>query len=397
MLRDEVVVEPRHMAYLPEHRIDDAELRPHQLLGVETFHQLQGPAPGIAQLRRKPGAVHGCHGRNTDYHLHYAPGSLHRAAAVKIAVVTPAKRGSRSGNRVTATRWARILRQLGHRVQVCTDDPGTTVDLLVAIHAWRSAAAVMAYRARQPGTPLVVLLSGTDIYQFQHSHPGVTLGTMSAADRLVGLHDRVGEDIPSRFRNRLRIIYQSCTPSAAPRRPLRRFFQVCVVGHLREEKDPLRAALAARRLPSSSRLRIVHLGAAMGEAWARAARLEAAENPRYVWRGEVPRWKVRQCLRQSHAMVMNSVMEGGANAVSEAMVAELPVLASDISGNRGLLGETHRAYFPVRDDRALAALLERIEGSDSFRRQLAAEALTRTHRFAPEAELESWRGLLSEL
>ena len=114
----------------------------------------------------------------------------------------------------------------------------------------------------------------------------------------------------------------------------------------------MRAAQASRLLPAESRIQVVHLGAAGDANWRATAEKEAATNPRYRWLGDVPRWKVRARFARAHLMVISSVMEGGANVVSEAVVAELPVLASDISGNRGLLGDGHPAYFPPQDSRS---------------------------------------------
>lgn len=316
---------------------------------------------------------------------------------MKICLVTPAAKGSRSGNRVTATRWSRILRQLGHRVHVHTEYDGSPADALVAIHAWRSAGSVAAFRAAWPGKPVVVLLAGTDIYRFAHSHRATTVATMAAADRLVGLHEGVGEDIPPEFRSRLHIIYQSAVPLPGPREPVRRWFQVCVIGHLREEKDSLRTAFAARRLPAFSRIRVVQLGAAHDESWAKAADDEIRHNPRFEWRGEVPRGAVRRCFARSHAMVISSVMEGGANVVSEAMVAGLPVIASEIPGNLGLLGKAHPAYYPPRDDAALASLLLRAESEPGFLERVAASGAARAARFEPERELQAWHHLLAGL
>ena len=245
--------------------------------------------------------------------------------------------------------------------------------------------------------PVVVLLAGTDVYRFQADEPETTLASMQVADRLVGLHDRVNHDIPAEFGPKLRVIYQSSRPLPQPRKPVRRWFQICVVGGLREEKDPLRTALAARRMPNTSRLRVVHLGGAHTEAWAKAADKEMRVNPRYRWRGEVSRAEVRRCFGRSHAMVISSVMEGGANVVSEAMVAGLPVLASEISGNLGLLGDHHPALYPARDDSALAALLQRAEHETSFLPEVAACASARAERFSPEREFEAWRSLIAEL
>ena len=316
---------------------------------------------------------------------------------MKIVLVTPPTQIQRSGNRTTANRWARLLKRLGHSVRVDTTYRDGWGDLMIAIHAWRSACAARSFKMSNPHAPLVVLLSGTDIYRFQHSNPETTVGTMELADRLVGVHECVERDIPQNLTNRLRIIYQSCAPLSAPRQPLKRYFQVCVVAHSRTEKDPLRIALAARRRPASSKLRVVLLGGAHDHEWADKVGTEARDNPRFLWKGEVSRAKVRRCFSNSHAMVISSTMEGGANVVSEAIVAGLPVIASDIAGNRGLLGDLHCGYFPVNDDRELARLLYQAESEPNFLTKLVTNASKNGHRFSPEFELESWRTLLDEL
>ena len=326
--------------------------------------------------------------------------------ALNISVITPAAKRSLSGNRATAVRWARILEGLGHSVTVAESWPGTGPgregrsrgpDLLVAIHAWRSAASVAAFRDRYPSRPLVVLMSGTDVYRFQHSHPEETTASMAAADRLVGLHDLVADDLPPGFRAKLRVIHQSALPLRTSRKPSRRTFDVCVVGHLREEKDPFRAARAARLAPPASGLRVIHLGKPHDAAHERAARAEMATNPRYLWRGEVPRWQVRRTFARCHAMVMSSIMEGGANVVSEAVVAGLPVIASDIPGNAGLLGPDHPALYPAGDTRALHALLRRAEAGSGFLARVRAHGEARRDRFSPERERAGWAALLDGL
>jgi len=316
---------------------------------------------------------------------------------VKISLVTPAGKQSRAGNRTTAVRWARILRVLGHRVEISESDETGDADMMVAVHAWRSAPSIRSFAARHAGRPLVVLLAGTDIYRFQHSHPEETLGSMKRATVLIGLHDLVHRAIPRRFASKLRIVHQSALPLTQERTPSHRTFDVCVVGHLREEKDSLRTALAARLLPPDSRLRVIHLGKAHDAAWARASASEMEVNRRYVWRGEVPGWQVRRQFGHSHAMVISSVMEGGANVVSEAVVAGVPVIASRIDGNIGLLGADYRGYFPAQDTEALAALLHRAETDPVFLSGLARQCARLRPLFRPAREVAAWRTLLKDL
>jgi putative glycosyltransferase (TIGR04348 family) len=311
--------------------------------------------------------------------------------------VTPAGKQSRAGNRRTAVRWARILDGLGHRVTISEKADGAGADMMVAVHAWRSAASIRAFAERCPERPLVVLLSGTDVYRFQHSHPEETLASMEQATLLVGLHDLVHRAIPDRFAGKLRIIHQSALPLPGLRTPACRHFEVCVIGHLREEKDPLRAAYAARLAPAASRLRVVQLGKAHDQDWARAAEAEMAGNPRYVWRGEVAGGQVRRHFAHSHAMVISSIMEGGANVVSEAVAAGLPVIASRIDGNLGLLGEDYAGYYAAEDTEALADLLRRAEDEPEFLKLLAAQGCKRQPLFQPERERAAWRRLLAEI
>ena len=325
---------------------------------------------------------------------------------LNISVITPAAKRSRSGNRATAVRWARILGDLGHSVTVAEAwpaeapsgvGPARSPDVLVAIHAWRSAASVASFRERHPARPLVVLMSGTDIYRFQHSHPEETTASMAAADRLVGLHDVVADDLPPEFRLKLRVIHQSALPLRGARSPSRRTFDVCVIGHLRKEKDPFRAAHAARLAPDASKLRVIHLGKPHDAAHAQEARAEMAANPRYVWRGEVPHWQVRRTFERCQAMVMSSIMEGGANVVSEAVVAGVPVIASSIPGNIGLLGADHPALYPPGDTDSLYALLHRAETEPGFLDEVRAHGDARRDRFSPEGERAAWAALLGEL
>jgi putative glycosyltransferase (TIGR04348 family) len=294
-------------------------------------------------------------------------------------------------------RWARILGELGHRVTISESSDGTGADMMVAVHAWRSARSIRAFSDRFPGRPLVVLLAGTDIYRFQHSHPDETLESMDRATVLVCLHDRVHRAIPAWFGSKLRVIRQSALPLAGPRTPSKRHFDICVVGHLRDEKDPLRAAFAARLLPPASRLRVIQLGKARDEGWARRAKNEMAQNARFLWKGDVRGGEVRRRYARSHAMVISSLMEGGANVVSEAVVAGLPVVASRIDGNLGLLGEDYAGYFPAQDTEALAALLHRAETEPDFRARLATQCRAKRSLFMPEREKDAWRRLLAEL
>lgn len=298
---------------------------------------------------------------------------------------------------MAGARWARILRGLGHRVKIDSAYDGQPADLMVAIHAWRSAGAVERFKTAHPGRPVILQLSGTDIYGTLKSDPVPTLRSMELADRLVALNDLAWKVVPRRLHGRLLVMYQSAKPLAEPRKPSPRAVVVSVIGHLRDVKDPLRAALAARLLPAGSRVRIEQVGRAYTPDWAARARAEMADNPRYRWRDDVPAAGVRRLLARSHAMAITSLSEGGANVVSEAVVAGVPILASRMDGNVGLLGRDYGGYFPVGDTRALARLMRRIEEEPAFVAALGRALRARAPLFRPAREVAAWRGLLADV
>jgi putative glycosyltransferase (TIGR04348 family) len=282
-------------------------------------------------------------------------------------------------------------------VSLAADYGGRPADLMVAIHAWRSAGSIERFKAGRPTQPVVLLLSGTDIYHDIASDPVPTLRSMELANRLVALNDLAWRVVPKRLRARLSVIHQSAAPLPRPRRPDQRAVVVSVIGHLRDVKDPLRAAEAARLLPPESRVRIEQVGRAYTPEWADRARAEMAANPRYLWRGDVSAAAVRRLLARSHAMVISSLSEGGANVVSEAVVAGVPVLASRMDGNVGLLGGDYPGYFPVGDTAALARLLGRLEREPRFVKRLRQALARRAALFRPSHEIAAWRRLLAEL
>ncbi|MBZ5537591.1 MAG: TIGR04348 family glycosyltransferase [Acidobacteriia bacterium] len=320
---------------------------------------------------------------------------------MRIGIVTPSPPRSHYGNSITALRWARILKGLGHRVRLAQGYKGERYDLMIALHARRSYSSVRGFHRDYPDRPLVVALTGTDLYR-DLPRSRTAQESLKLATRIVALQPMARRELQPPLRKKLRIIYQSVTPtikirriSAVPQSP--RNFDVCVIAHLRAIKDPFRAALAARRLPSSSRLRIFHLGAAMTKAMARRARRETGINPRYHWLGDRPRRYVERTLARSALCVLSSGAEGGANVLGEAIVAGVPLLASRIPGSVGILGEEYSGYFSVGNTEELARLFIRTETDPKFLARLRSQCAKLAPLFSPVRERDAWRRLIEEL
>jgi putative glycosyltransferase (TIGR04348 family) len=236
-------------------------------------------------------------------------------------------------------------------------------------------------------------LTGTDVYHDIHHNAGAH-ASLFLADRLLVLQPLAIRQLPRRLRDRARVVYQSVT--VPTNRPPRRGMKICVVGHVRHVKDPLRAALAARLLPDDSRIRVVMAGAVLEKKWQKRVAREHGENSRFNYIGELPRARAMQLIASSRALVVSSLLEGGANVISEACAVGTPVLASRMDGNVGLLGRDYPGLYPVGNTRALARLMRRIETDRDFERELTRRCKALAPLFKPAREKAALRKLLDE-
>src|SRR5262249_55713560 len=148
------------------------------------------------------------------------------------------------------------------------------------------------FRRQQPEKPIVLALTGTDLYQAIKTDP-IARQALELVTRLVVLQPLGVNELPSHLRERTRVIYQSWeAPGRGNSNRTRKtiipgnsrssihdahtFFDVCVLGHLRPVKDPFRTAGAARLLPASSQIRVLHAGAALSHEMEEQARAEQA-------------------------------------------------------------------------------------------------------------------------
>jgi putative glycosyltransferase (TIGR04348 family) len=315
---------------------------------------------------------------------------------VKIQLVTPAPLKINNGNKITAVRWAGILKKLGHRVRVAQSYDGKRCDVLIALHARRSYDSIQRFHDSRPDLPLVVVLTGTDVYRDIHDNPDAQR-SLELATKLVALQNMALRELPRRFREKTAVIYQSAETVRAKSHNRSEIFKVCVVGHLREEKDPLRTALAVRELPAASRIQVTHIGQALDENLAQEAKAEAARNPRYRWIGQLSHRKTRERLAQSDLVCITSKMEGSSNVLSEALASGVPVVASKISGLMGTLGNRFAGYFPVGNTEKLRKLLLRAERDPVYYRSLKRHCQQLAHLVEPKRELDAWRRLLKEI
>ena len=322
--------------------------------------------------------------------------ALSSTTTVNIQLVTPAPLRINNGNRITALRWAALLKRLGHRVRIGQHYDERPCDLLIALHAKRSAGSIRRFRELHPHSPLIVVLTGTDLYR-DIRRDRKAQQSLELASRLVVLQDMALCELPKRLHAKTQVIYQSAEPFSGKPRRGDRIFRVYLIAHLRNEKDPLRAPMAVRLLPPSSRIQLIHIGLALDDRLARRARAETSRNARYRWLGQLSHRSTRTRLAQSRLVCITSKMEGSSNVLSEALASRVPVVATRIPGLMGTLGKNFPGYFPVGDTKKLCALLFKAETDPAFYRALKQHCARVAKRVRPKREITAWRRLLREI
>lgn len=333
-----------------------------------------------------------------------------------VGFVHPPNYGVTTGNLATALRWQGIVEGLGCASFLCAGGDGFEAcwDLamgegrqskgeevvMVALNGVKCHREMVNFRRRWPKGKafLILAVTGTDMNGDERA---VFEQSLDLADRIVVLQDKAFEKLPSRYQAQAVTLFQSVgattASSAPPTGPGRegQGVQVCVVGHLREVKDPMRCAKAMRLLPPSSSLVLKHAGAILDAEFADAVAREERENPRYQYLGELTANQAQELIGASDLLVVSSLSEGGPLVVAEAVMADTPVLSSRIDGVIGMLGEDYPGYYTTGDEQALGALLRRFEEDGEFRDSLRGALRKRALQFAPERERTQWAELLA--
>ncbi|MBC7499809.1 MAG: TIGR04348 family glycosyltransferase [Herminiimonas sp.] len=305
-----------------------------------------------------------------------------------IVIISPPTAKANNGNGQTAIRWARFLRQR-YRVTLASAADHAIGNIapaaMIALHARRCAVPIAAYAAIFPQVPRIVVLTGTDLYR-DIEFDAAARHSLALATRLVVLQDAGLSVLPRALHSKTSIIYQSAL-SLTPivKNPGARIGEVIMIGHLRAEKDPLTFMHAAAKVTSPA-VRMIHVGGALEPMLGEQALATQGRTPCYRWIGDQPRAQTRQRLKRAFLSVVTSIMEGGANVIIESVTSGVPVLASDISGNRGMLGDDYEGYFNVGDSQALASLVDRAVTDPAFHARLRAQCAARAPLFSPARE-----------
>lgn len=285
--------------------------------------------------------------------------------------------------------------QPAYRVRLTDRWSGGDESLMIALHARRSATSIQAWRTAHPDRPLILVLTGTDLYrdidvdaQARHS--------LDLADALVVLNAMGAQRLPVAVRVKAQVILQSCK-ARVPKHKTTRHLRSLMVGHLRDEKDPRTYWRAVQRLAPRTDILFDHIGDALDPGLGAEATALAATQPRFHWLGGLPHGVARRHIQQAHVLVHASRMEGGAHVVIEAIRSGTPVLASRIDGNVGLLGSDYEGVFESGDDATLAALLASVRDDPAMLPRLAAQLAMRSVLFAPDAERAALHQLVGTL
>jgi putative glycosyltransferase (TIGR04348 family) len=313
----------------------------------------------------------------------------------RVGIAAPAQAASNNGNWHTAARWAEHLKSVAE-VSIFEQWSGQPLHVLIALHARKSAPSVEAFRRAVPAGRIVLVMTGTDLYRDLPDDP-LARRSIELADEIVVLQPRALHVLPAAAAGKARVIVQSS--DAEPRIPAApmagRPVRFIAIGHLRDVKDPLTFARAAARLAGDPRVAFDHIGEALDPKLGIELQALTKDCPNYRWLGGLPHEATLARLKAADALVHPSRMEGGANVVIEAVRSGIPVLASAIDGNIGLLGDTYEGYFGVGDDAGLARLMQRFATDADFRASLAAHCGRSSEQFAPHREADAVRALVA--
>lgn len=309
-----------------------------------------------------------------------------KSTPINVVIVSPALAAANNGNWQTAYRYARLLK--AHcRVRIVQHWDGSAKDsVMIALHARRSHASIAAWHAQHGARGLIVVLTGTDLYRDIHEDSQAQQ-SLRWAHTLVVLQPEGLQSVPIEHRAKTVVVFQSTT-TRQQRPKTSRHLRAIMVGHLRAEKSPRTFFQAARLLRDHPDIHLQHVGGEHDLELAQEAHETAAVCPQYKFLGARPHTLTRRMIQRAHVLVHPSVMEGGAHVVMEAVCSGVPVIASNIPGNAGMLGADYAGLFPVQDGQALAEMLLKFRSDPHFAQLLQVQSAQRAPLFLPAREQE---------
>jgi len=300
---------------------------------------------------------------------------------------------SPKGNSVTAKRIERLMRDRGVEAEAIHTERVECADSIIALHAIKTSSVVLKFAEENPDGKIHVVLTGTDIHQGIHEQKDLAEKVFRVADTLVVSHPECIHEVPSSWRAKVKVIYPSVEiPDGLTKKVFRQPTFTCLA-HLRQVKNSHQLARALELIPNKE-LKAILLGNALENSESKIAQNHARRDQRFSWVEGVGREEALSYMKGSTATLNTSLLEGGANTVVEAIALGVPVLASRIDGNVGLLGADYKGLYDVRDDKQLANLIQKCLECTEFTRGLKAQLKERSSLFSTESEMNSWIELL---
>jgi len=157
--------------------------------------------------------------------------------------------------------------------------------------------------------------------------------------------------IPNGVTDHFYVINDKLRPKAPP-------FKILFIGSLIPRKGCEIALKALADLSDEEKTSLTIVGDGPERNNLQQQALSAGIADKVHFTGSIPPQEIVHFIKQHHLLLLPSYHEGRPNVVLEAMASAMPVVASDIDGNRELVREGINGWlFPSGDYRKLSALL----------------------------------------
>jgi len=333
---------------------------------------------------------------------------------MRLALLTPFDFPSVRGNAITVNRIVRGLRERGVELNVwdCSVVSDTQVGrevetyrpaLIHAFHAFRVGPLALRL-ARKLEVPLLVTITGTDGNHdlFDPDRAQTVRRVLEGASAVTVFHEsmltKISKTLPD-LTVKMVVIPQSAWLEEGPPYPLADRLSLTpdtviflFPAGIRMVKNPLFPLASFDRLVSRfPHLRLVYAGPILDPGEGEHLLRALAGRPWAAYLGAVPHRQMRSLLEACDVVLNCSLSEGGmANSVLEAMACGLPVLASDIEGNRSLV-EDGVTGFLFNGPEEFEAKAIRLLGDPGLRRWFGLLGQTRVRAFySREREVEGY-------